>query len=239
MLLNYLKLIHRAWRYRLCDKAEINYLLNVIKKDNTVFDIGAHKGAYTYWMRKAVGNKGNVIVFEPQQNGFLFLKNLQQSLLMKNILIEHAAVSDKIGQSNIFILQQKNKISYEASLNQKYSENYLIEEVNTTTIDYYCNQNKIQPQFIKIDVEGHELEVLHGAINTIQSFKPRILLECERRHTSKKKVQTCFNFLLQMNYDGHFIFNNKIFPLSTFDFEKHQPEKIISKKYYCNNFIFE
>jgi FkbM family methyltransferase len=239
MIASYLKLFHRAWRYRLADKCEINYLLNTIKKNETAFDIGAHKAGYTYWMKKAVGKNGKVIAFEPQQNAFHFLTHLKKTLHLKNVLIEPFAVSDKIGQSDIFILQQNNKISYEASLHNKYLKNYSRQNVFTTTIDSYCGLHDLQPQFIKIDVEGHELEVLHGAIDTLRSKRPKILLECEQRHVGKEKVQACFNFMKQLNYKGYFIFNNKIEPIAAFDFEKHQPVKLTRKSEYCNNFIFE
>ena len=67
-LKEYFKLMYRAWKYRLrSDKNEIRFLLETIKKGSVTFDVGAHKGGYTYWMKKAVGKNGKVIAFEPQQ----------------------------------------------------------------------------------------------------------------------------------------------------------------------------
>lgn len=62
-----LRLIYRAWRYRLrIDPGEIRYLLATLRPGRMALDIGAHKGAYSYWMSKAVGPWGEVIAFEPQ-----------------------------------------------------------------------------------------------------------------------------------------------------------------------------
>ena len=64
---NILQWIFRAWRYRLViEKHEIKFMLNHLGPGNTAVDIGAHKGAYTYWMSKYVGEKGKVFSFEPQ-----------------------------------------------------------------------------------------------------------------------------------------------------------------------------
>ena len=54
--LNILRWIFRAWRYRLVvEKHEIKFMLDYLAPGNIAVDIGAHKGAYTYWMSKYVG----------------------------------------------------------------------------------------------------------------------------------------------------------------------------------------
>ena len=64
---NYAKFVFRAWRYRLrAERPEIRFLLNQLQLGHTAIDIGAHKGAYTYWMSQRVGSSGQVIAFEPQ-----------------------------------------------------------------------------------------------------------------------------------------------------------------------------
>ena len=49
-------------------------MLNHLKLGDTAIDIGAHKGAYTYWMSKYVGNEGRVFSFEPQREIYEILK---------------------------------------------------------------------------------------------------------------------------------------------------------------------
>jgi len=57
----------RVWRYRLrTEKDDIRFLLNKDLKGDTVIDIGANKGIYSYWMSKKVGEEGKVVAFEPQ-----------------------------------------------------------------------------------------------------------------------------------------------------------------------------
>ena len=62
-----LKLRWRAWRYRLrLDAEEIALVRATLQPGDVAVDIGAHKGAYTYWMAKGVGGSGRVFSFEPQ-----------------------------------------------------------------------------------------------------------------------------------------------------------------------------
>src|SRR3982750_1440752 len=107
----HIKLLYRAAKYRYIDDGdEIRYLLSAIKKGATVFDIGAHKGGYTYWMKEAVGSMGKVIAFEPQEEGYCLLKKL----FTGNVIVEHLAVSDREGEQQLYIQPQHFDVSFEA-----------------------------------------------------------------------------------------------------------------------------
>ena len=65
--IDYLRLVYRAWRYRLViDADEIRYLRRTVLPADQVIDAGAHKGGYSYWLSKFVGRSGHVTAFEPQ-----------------------------------------------------------------------------------------------------------------------------------------------------------------------------
>ena len=100
------KLVARAWRYRLIiDKAEIQYLLHNIKTNDRCIDIGAHKGAYTYWMSKCVGEKGEVYGFEQQPQLFKSFEGAIISSKILNIQLSQLGFSDTIGVSHRLIVQ--------------------------------------------------------------------------------------------------------------------------------------
>src|SRR5687768_10732474 len=68
---------HRAWKYRLArDRAEIASAVESIRPGATVIDVGAHKGAYLYWLRQAAGPKGRVLAFEPQPQLSSYLERI-------------------------------------------------------------------------------------------------------------------------------------------------------------------
>ena len=128
MLIEQLKLVYRAARYRwVTDRMEVAYLLRHINKGDTVFDIGAHKGGYTYWMLQAAG-RGNVVAFEPQEAGALLL----QQLYKDKVRVEHKAVSKTTGTTKLYVQPQQFDVSFEASLQNKYenSKEQVIETVS-------------------------------------------------------------------------------------------------------------
>ncbi|RYZ20264.1 MAG: FkbM family methyltransferase [Chitinophagaceae bacterium] len=232
-----LKLLYRAWKYRYrADGAEIGWMLSVLKPGAVCLDIGAHKGAYTFWMKRAVGGTGKVVAFEPQQEGAALLRLLYQG----PVRVEQLGLSDKAGRQTFFIHPQANAVSYEASLTSKYAD--AIEQViETTTLDAYCAQQGLQPDLLKIDVEGHELEVLRGGTETLRHQRPSVLIEIERRHIGWERMRELFAFFEGLSYKGSFFAGGSRLPLERFDPDVHQDESRLAgnQQQYINNFIFE
>ena len=73
-----------------------------------------------------------------------------------------------------------------------------------TTLDDFFAGRSLQPNFLKIDVEGHELAVLQGARQTLKKHRPTILVECEARHRPDGDVRPVFEFLQSLGYGGSF-----------------------------------
>ena len=232
------KLWYRAWRYRLKhDRAEISYILKSIQPGNTVVDIGAHKGAYTYWLRKRVGTSGKVISFEPQPELAKYLTDMVGLYKWKNVSVENSGLSSEIGQMTLHI--PSHSPSPGATFEKKFSARDVVRthSVEVTTLDEYVNRNipKERITFIKCDVEGHEFEVFKGAENILRDQKPILMFECEQRHHKEHSIYDIFNYLNSMGYKGFFFIDGKIRPLNEFSLETHQA---IGRKPYINNFLF-
>jgi FkbM family methyltransferase len=90
--------------------------------------------------------------------------------------------------------------------------------------------------FIKIDVEGHELSVLRGASNTIERHRPLMLIEIEDRH-KPNAICNVHSFLGNLGYEGYFLLNKKLMPLTCFDLAAHQ-KNWRQSGLYINNFFF-
>ena len=107
---DYLRWIFRAWRYRLLiEKPEIIFLLNHLKLGQVVLDIGAHKGAYTYWMSNRVGESGRVIAFEPQPELNSYLSKISSHVPTKNIYVESKAIH-RVSMTLPILNNAKNRI---------------------------------------------------------------------------------------------------------------------------------
>jgi len=234
----YLSLVYRAWRYRLkLDRAEIKYIRENIPAGSLAIDIGAHKGAYSYWMLKTVGKDGMVLCFEPQP----VLANKLQQILTKvcgqNVRIENLGVGDKQGVLQLNI--PGNKPSPGASFveNKFNSADTTQVDVSVITLDSYLADHPMDRKlsFIKCDVEGFELEVFKGAENALRKHKPVLLFECEQRHLPNRQITDVFQFLEQMGYAGKFFLQGELVPVSEFSVEQHQVQ---GSDNYCNNFVF-
>jgi len=236
-----IRLVYRALKYKYKnDKGGISYLLSSVKKGDTVFDIGAHKAGYLYFLVKKTGRQGKVFAFEPQSTLFGYIVKLKALFGWDTVTIEHLALSDKAGTVNLYIPSDSKhavsspgasivKLDYPGGVGST-------EEVSTITLDEYCSRSGIRPDFLKIDVEGNELRIFEGGIKTLTDCQPKILVEIEARHVGRDQVFQTIGFLQKLGYQGYFIQGVNQLPVSAFNFDKHQNPDI--QDMYCNNFIF-
>ena len=140
-LIETIKLLHRAFKYSKSDKGEIAYIKSAIKKGDTVFDIGAHKAGYLYFILKQVGEQGKVIGFEPQTFLFKYLTKIKAVFKWENVNIENLALSNSTGhQSLYFPLASAGKTSSPSATivqHENDTEFTAIEEVAIATLDAY------------------------------------------------------------------------------------------------------
>ncbi len=245
-MLEKIKFLYRANKYKhASDSAEITYILQHVFKGETVMDIGCHKGAYLHWLQSRVGSAGRVIAFEPQPTLHSYLqKIISGTQRYTNVLLYPFALSNKQGNLNFYVPKGKSNTSPGASLNTQKNE---IEECTTLQVEVRCIDDfeadiNSKLSFIKIDVEGHELELLQGAHKILTTYKPILLIELEARHCSEERVEQVFELIQSYGYKGCFFNEHNIQPLQEFNFIQHQSSK--EERYwalptYCNNFVFE
>jgi len=237
-----IQLRYRATKYKnKTDRGGIAFILSSVKEGQTVLDIGAHKAGYLYFLLKQVGKSGKVFAFEPQSNLYQYIKKTKALFHWDNVSIEHLALSDNAGKVTLYI--PTNKVRKGSSPgativeHKERSDFGMTETVNTETLDSYCNRHGIEPSFLKIDVEGNELRIFKGGLETLKKFKPKVLVEIEARHIGKEQVLETFRFMESLGYKGHFIHGLDFLPLSSFSFDKYQNTGDPAN--YCNNFTFE
>jgi FkbM family methyltransferase len=236
------KLMLRANRYRnKLDKGGIAYLLSAIKKGQTVMDIGAHKAGYLYWMVKQTGSTGMAYSFEPQRRLYEYICKIKTIYQWDNLVVENMALSDKNGVATLYIPGGKSGLhsSPGATIVEKKRDHFegATENVEMQSMDTYCAKYDLKPDFLKIDVEGNELRVFQGGINTLKTYKPKILVEIESRHAGEDQAVETFRLMESLGYTGHFIHGSALLPLPSFSFGNYQ--NMQDQENYCNNFIFE
>ena len=234
-----LRLFHRAWKARYRDQRhEIRAALSFIQPGDTVADVGANKGAYLYWLRKAVGARGRVFAFEPQPSLFHYLQQIAASMQWNNVVLKNYALSDSTGVRKLFVPAENSPgASLEATAESAQGLSY---DCSTDTLDNQLPQ-AARVTFLKVDVEGHELQVFRGSQQILAHQAPAILFESEARHLRHHTMQDVFAFLHNLEYVGAFFSPRGLRPLAEFDPEIHQKgkgERFWDAPGYCNNFLF-
>jgi FkbM family methyltransferase len=99
-----LRYLYRAYRYRFrVDPAEIKFVRQSLRPGQVAVDVGCHKGAYTYWMRRSVGPSGSVYAFEPQPRQVAYLHAAFSAMRYDNVEIVPMAVSNRSGQMPLYM----------------------------------------------------------------------------------------------------------------------------------------
>lgn len=229
---------YRAWRYRLkLEKHEVGLILDHLKPGDTAIDIGAHKGAFTWWIRQATGRSGRVIAFEPQPVLAHGLAKLVQEKAFNNVTVENLGLSSEPGTLTLHVPTggPSPGATFETRGDEAGQNDKI--PIKVTTVDQYATEHDLPAiRLLKIDVEGHELEVFRGAAQRLQQDRPNILFECELRHRQSDNLDEVFTFLNEMGYQGFLVGAGELIPIQEFDPQKHQVAGNPAR--YFNNFWF-
>jgi FkbM family methyltransferase len=131
-------------------------------------DIGANFGI-TSTMMSTYFEK--IIAFEPNKS--IYDSLLKNDMLAKNIELSVTAFGDQQGSLDFFESSDHGNGSLKEVLFSD-GDSYKVE---VSTVDAYCNENSIKPNFIKIDAEGVDLKIIQGAKSTIETLKPMLYFE--------------------------------------------------------------
>ena len=216
-LLPYLRLVHRAWRYRLhTEYAEIRFMLDVLRPGQCVVDIGAHKAAFTYWMAKVVGPRGRVLAFEPQRDLAEFLRGVSRRVGEHVIRVHEVALSDREGDSRLYY---RGEHAGAASLQDQRGPSV---KVAVRTLDCVIEEEGLSGPvtFIKCDVEGHELAVFVGARKVLENDKPVLLFESANIEIGQSHLGPVTEYLSELDYEGYFFHKKTLHPFNDFSTDR-------------------
>jgi FkbM family methyltransferase len=160
------------------ERHEIAFFRQLIKPGYCVVEVGAHIGYLSQLFEELVGPKGGgVIVCEPTLSSLHFLR---RNVLPETFVLP-VAISDRNGYSSFFCEAKggfTNSLSKDWTLRHQQGQVELdggslqeLEEfqVKVLKLDDVCFGLHVEPDFLKIDVEGAELDVLKGSVNVLKS----------------------------------------------------------------------
>jgi len=218
--------------------AELLLLEFLVNKDTVFFDIGSNKGEYAYFAEKLIPSK-NIYLFEPEKK-----LNRQLKAIFKTSHVFDLALSDAKGM-HLFKIPIINGVidnclsSLEIENKEVNETESIIYQVETDTLDNFTRTHRLNPDLIKIDVEGHELSVIKGGENYLSSKHPTLIIEIEQRHHKTISVDSIFESFKRKGYHC-FYYSKKQGQLCSFDDKVHLTNTLefFGKPDYINNYIF-
>jgi FkbM family methyltransferase len=218
-------------RYGFHEEGLTRMIFEYLRPGMTFIDIGAHFGYFTLLSSYIVGNTGQVHTFEPTPSTFSILKSNVSN--KNNIVINNAAVFSKrkiVSINDYGIKYSAFNSIFDARVPIDFIKKMKFKkyEVDAISIDEYIEDNHIKPNFIKIDAESAEHEILLGMEKTINKFHPIISLEVgDIGVTGVPTSQS----LLQMLIDRDYL---------PYEYKKGLIVQHVLKDapYQCNNILF-
>ena len=172
---------------------DLKLIAPYIKSNSVIIDVGANIGWFTVKISPYLQNQGSIIAVEPSQTNIGRLKSaIDNSNLQDRVQILQCALSDTRG-TGFLTLDAKNPANHQVG-----ERDFFSEEIELKLLDD-LTQNLESVCLIKIDVQGHELSVLRGSINTLKAFSPVILMEIDNTKDSSAS-RDLWTFLENFSY---------------------------------------
>lgn len=167
-----------------------------------VFDLGANFGGYSLTMAPQILM---VHAFEPIADNCDRLRRHVQLNALANVVVNEIALSDREGEAVFYSLDRGSQGTLEAEFAARRDERPPM-HVRCGTLDRYVKDNRIERiDIIKMDVEGHEVQALMGASNTLQQTS-QIVLEWHgqrnKRETTELLEAAGFELKTELVHDG-------------------------------------
>jgi len=171
-----------------------------LKKGMICLDIGANIGYYALLERKIVGSEGRVIAVEPSPLNFSYLKkNLRQNGF-NDVEAFKFALSDSNGQV-LFLIAMNSNWSRVVDVKDPSLEGAII-NVPARSLDSFMTQYHLDKlDFLRMDVEGHEIKIFNGGRRTIENFRPILLLEIHEDLIGLKETVSFLQSLKSFGYN--------------------------------------
>ncbi|MEQ1731349.1 MAG: FkbM family methyltransferase [Vicinamibacterales bacterium] len=185
---------------------EERFLQTLTLDGETVFDVGGYEGIFTLFFARRVGPRGRVITFEPNPRNFArIVENVQLNGFTRVQVRQLAAGSAPGRASLVFPADETARGSLETRIADQIRQEHGVVsvEVELDTLDRQVAAGLPEPDFVKLDVEGLELDVLQGMHGLLERRHPRLYIEIHGADVQRKleNVTAVVELLWTADYD--------------------------------------
>ncbi|MGB3756632.1 MAG: FkbM family methyltransferase [Rivularia sp. (in: cyanobacteria)] len=185
--------LHRLYYLGFVEQNTFKIIKKLLPNNGVFVDIGANIGIYSCIMANHLSAKGSVIAFEPMPENLEALYSNIALNQLKNIEVNELALSNRQQDFNLYVPFAHQQGATGCTQVWNPGDWVSVGSTNATTLDIAFQKQRLD--FIKIDTQGHEFEILQGAKSTIERFQPLIL--CEVFKENRTKV---FDLMKSWNY---------------------------------------
>ena len=144
-------------------------MIDLLKKDDIFMDVGSSYGYFAI-LAAHITSPENVYAIEPNPEARALLRNNCKNTNNTNITIDPYLIGNKTKQDI------EECLTIYSGLPAGESHEILV-TTDQYTIDDYCTMHGIQPDMIKVDIDGGEFQMVSGMEHTLQHYRPTVLLE--------------------------------------------------------------
>jgi FkbM family methyltransferase len=176
---------------------------NFLKPGQACLDVGAHQGRHLYPMLECIGNEGRAIAFEPIPD---LAHNLAAEITARQldgkVSVYPMALASQAGRSSFVIAVDAPGYSGMRERTYDVATSTRTIEVEVSTLDTMVDRSLERVDYIKIDAEGAEWEILKGARRTLERFRPIVSFEFGQASYGAYGVvpEEVFDFLDELRY---------------------------------------
>ncbi len=227
-----------AWRVGYFD-VELRLLRYLCDGNRVSIDVGASAGGYTVHL---LNHSTKCYAFEALPDSSSYLSRRLTTRPHPRLRVETVALSDRTGKADLKVMRAdtgRSTLEVENPVERAGAIEMLT--VTTRRLDDYADT--MEPVgCIKIDVEGHEEAVLHGAANILRRDHPSLIIEIEERH-KPGSLGAVRRYLGELGYRGFFFRGGRLHPIESFNSDEQQnvakiAAKVAGEPAYVNNFLF-
>ena len=230
---------HRLFAERLNARVYMRHEPNLLKtlcdRHRDSIDVGANQGEYALFLTQY---SRRVYCFEPVAEMCEVLRHRFRGC---DVTVECCALGEDSGESELAIpyadsgpLFTRSTFSVSGERHEQQRGNsFRRRRVPVRRLDDWKLTNV---GFIKIDVEGFELHVLKGALQTIQCNRPTLFMEIEQRFHQSVRINEVCNWIASLGYHPYFVQRGRLGDIRHFDADRCQQD--VDSPNYVSNFLF-
>jgi FkbM family methyltransferase len=190
--------------------AEERFLETLDLSGQTVYDVGGYEGVITLFFARRVGPHGRVITFEPNPRN---LRKIEENVRLNgftHVTIKPLALGSAPGRATlVFPADETARGSLESHIADDIRKETGAQtaDVDVDTLDNQLAAGLPRPDFVKLDVEGVERDVLEGMRTVIAAHRPRLYIEIHGADPARKldNVTSVAQFLWSCGYNVHHV----------------------------------